>query len=93
MRSGSGTNLSIAPPRCVCFETLRTTYPVSTLTRQSQTHVKRLSDAPVPDIAVTRTPAPAPGWPAPAAATAGGLARRTPSRPGRRRWRSRTLRR
>ena len=39
------------------LETLRTTYPVSTLTRQSQVHVKRLNDAPVPDLALARTPA------------------------------------
>ena len=40
------------------FQALRTTYPVSTLTRQSQTHVKRLGDAPVAETAVARVPAP-----------------------------------
>ncbi len=74
------------------FETLRTTYPVSTLTRQSQTHVKRLSDAPMPDIAVTRTPAPRGGAP-PAWRSHRRPRPSHPSRPGRRRWRSRTLRR
>src|SRR5688572_22237212 len=49
------------------FQALRTTYPVSTLTRQSQTHVKRLGDAPVAETAVARVPAPpAAAQPAPA---------------------------
>jgi N-acetylmuramoyl-L-alanine amidase len=66
------------------FTTLRTTYPVSTLTRQSQAHVKRLGDAPVAEQAVARAPAtpalapalapatlaPAPAPPAPSAAPA-----------------------
>ena len=56
------------------FTTLRTTYPVSTLTRQSQAHVKRLGDAPVAEQAEARAPAPpapalAPATSAPAPAT------------------------
>jgi len=56
------------------FTTLRSTYPVSTLTRQSQSHVKRLSGAPVTEAAIARAPAAAPAPPpqpvAPAAAAA-----------------------
>jgi N-acetylmuramoyl-L-alanine amidase len=51
------------------FTTLRTTYPVSTLTRQSQAHVKRLGDAPVAEQAVARAPATPPLAPALAPAT------------------------
>jgi N-acetylmuramoyl-L-alanine amidase len=70
------------------FATLRTTYPVSTLTRQSQAHVKRLGDATVAEQAVARVP-PAPAAPAttpspavpfaPAAATAPAVATPAPS--------------
>ena len=49
------------------FQTLRKTYPVSTLTRQSQAHVKRLADAPVAEPALARAPAQQPAAPAPSA--------------------------
>jgi len=58
------------------LETLRTTYPVSTLTRQSQVHVKRLNEAPVSDLALARTPtAVFPPGPVPPAAPATSAAR------------------
>jgi N-acetylmuramoyl-L-alanine amidase len=60
------------------FEVLRTTYPVSTLTRQSQPHVKRLSDAPVADLAVARSPAPAVLPAIPPATSAPAAVRSTP---------------
>ena len=59
------------------FTTLRTTYPVSTLTRQSQAHVKRLGDAPVAEQLVARAPSTSAATPAPAAAAV--LAPATPA--------------
>jgi N-acetylmuramoyl-L-alanine amidase len=55
------------------FESLRTTYPVSTLTKQLPPHLRRLTDAPVAEPALARTPVPAPTTasapPAPAGTT------------------------
>ena len=64
------------------FQTLRTTYPVSTLTRQSQAHVKRLGDAPVAEPALAHAPAQQPAAPAPSASAPPALAPSTPAPSG-----------